>query len=570
MTPTRPTIPALLAAALCAFALSASARDIPDFGLIFNDDGDFSFVADDPQESVLHLESIVDSLVGTPVRTLVYSVGAGSDVLYYPTEVASVWGWRETKYDLMEQQEGDEEGTWGLRTRRIVAGMEAGIDPIRVAGERARENGLYFLPSYRMNDDHFMFEPFDYPLTGEFWIENHEDLIIGLENSPILSQELYGNLFDYTHEEVRNHRLAIIREVIERYSDIMDGIQLDFNRLQVLFPRGTAGERAHLVTDLVRQVREMLDEAGRREGRTMTLMARVPPAPANCTWAGLDIATWADENIVDIILPAQLMTLAHDMPIDEFVEIASRGNMTVYPSLYPRTSWHYPFSTTPTAADYAGRVIRHVSPELVRGAASNYWTMGAAGFEVFNFQHEDMGVRPFTDRVYRILRDLADERTMNGADRIYAITPAYYLDFEDNYQYSKQVPAAIPEGETLDLTIHVGEAPAGNPRQPLPRGIYLRAGLRDVSRDTSLSIALNGTSIHDGPASGLIPVGASVPANAPTAYLQIPIDDARLVRQGKNHVSFAVEGDSSGEGAQVVEVWLAVIYNREMLDMLVR
>lgn len=547
-----------------------AARDLPEFGLIFNDDGDFSFVADDPAESILHLESIIDSLVGTPVRTLTYCVGAGSDVLYYPTEVASVWGWRETKYDRMEQQEGDENATWGLRTRRIVAGMEAGVDPIRVAAERARENGLLFLPSYRMNDDHFIFEPFDYPLTGEFWIENHEELIIGLENSPILSQELYGNLLDYSHEEVRNHRLEIIAEVIDRYADVMDGIQLDFNRLQVLFPKGTAEERAHLVTDLVRQVRAKLDAAGEREGRDMALMARVPPTPANCTWAGLDIATWAREDLVDVILPAQLMTLAHDMPIDEFVRIASEGAMTVHPSLYPRTSWHYPFSETPSASDYTGRVIRHVSPDLVRGAASNYWAMGAKGFEVFNFQHDDMGVRPFTDRVYRILRDLGHERALNGADRIHAITPAYYLDHEDTYQYRKQIPAEVPAGESLDLTLIVGEAPAKSPWQPLPRAIYLRTGLRDVNAETVVTITLNGTPIHDGPARDLIPVSAAVPANAPTAYLQVPISDASLIRQGANDLSYAVSGGGDDIPAQVTEVWLAVIYNREMLDMLVR
>ena len=102
--------------------------------------------------------------------------------------------------------------------------------------------GMRFFPSFRMNDDHFVFDPHEYPLTGQFW-DKHQNLIIGLDRSPILSQKMYGNLFDFSHKEVRDHRLAVIKEVIDRYGDISEGIELDFNRTQIFFPRGH-GRRA--------------------------------------------------------------------------------------------------------------------------------------------------------------------------------------------------------------------------------------------------------------------------------------------------------------------------------------
>ena len=145
-------------------AVFSPAAPLPDFGVLLNDDGDFSFTSLDPAESVRNLKAQVDSLAGTSVKTLTWSVGAGSEILYYPTKVANVWGWRPIpeKY----------EKAFGSWSRKAQAGLAAGVDPIRVVGERAKALGIYFVPSYRMNDDHFIFDPMEYPLTGKFWLEN--------------------------------------------------------------------------------------------------------------------------------------------------------------------------------------------------------------------------------------------------------------------------------------------------------------------------------------------------------------------------------------------------------------
>jgi hypothetical protein len=218
----------------CRWCVAALPGDATDLGLMINSDGDLSFTEREPAASETALRERVRALRSTPIKTLMYSVGAGSDVLYYPTKVASVWGWRETSYDQKKE--------WGQRIANIKAGMRAGVDPVRVAGEEAKRLGMFFLPSYRMNDSHFMTDPQEYPLTGEFWMKNGQRLRIG--DSPILSRAEYGNLLDFSHAEVRDHRLGVVFEIIERYGDIMDGIEMDFNRVQVLFPRGNAHERA--------------------------------------------------------------------------------------------------------------------------------------------------------------------------------------------------------------------------------------------------------------------------------------------------------------------------------------
>ncbi|MBL9200781.1 MAG: hypothetical protein JNL39_09760, partial [Opitutaceae bacterium] len=279
--------------------------------ILQNLDGDLSFTGDTPAESRSNLERLIDEVAAGPATTLMWSVGAGSDVLYYPTRVASTWGWRRTKYH--------DDPRWSTRIERCRVALEAGLDAPRIAGERARLRGLRFVPSYRMNDSHYCSDPLNYPLTGRFWME-HQDATIGV--SPVAGYDAYRHLLDFSRPEVRAYRLGVILEVIGRYADLMDGLELDFNRFQIFFPPGTAADHAHLITDMLVQVRARLDEVAARQGRPLPLVVRVPPTLKNCTWSGLAVEEWLGRRLIQTIIPAQTMTLAHDMPVDEFVRLA--------------------------------------------------------------------------------------------------------------------------------------------------------------------------------------------------------------------------------------------------------
>src|SRR5690606_17402982 len=127
----------------------------------------------------------------------------------YPTKVASTWGWRPTTYE--------DDPRYAERIRRNREGIAQGGDALRVAGEQAKARGMYFFPSLRMNDSHFMTDPHDSPFTGRFWVE-HQDLTIG--ESPV-SRASYRELLDFSHEAVRQYRLDTIFEVIDRYADLI-------------------------------------------------------------------------------------------------------------------------------------------------------------------------------------------------------------------------------------------------------------------------------------------------------------------------------------------------------------
>lgn len=480
-----------------------------------NLDGDLSFVGDTPEESRRKLEELVDGIAKGPAKTLMWSIGAGSDILYYQTKVASTWGWRRTRYH--------DDPKWKTRIERCQRATEAGLDAPRIVGERARERGLGFYPSYRMNDAHYCSDPLEYPLTGRFWME-HQDASIGA--TPVPGVELYKHLLNYAREEVRAYRLGVILEAMERYADVMDGFELDFNRFQIFFPPGTAAENAHHMTELLAKVRLRMKDISAREKRALKLMVRVPPALKNCAWAGLDIEGWVKQGLVDGIIPAQVMTLAHDMPIDEFVKLAQPAGIEVIGSLYGRAGYHWPFSQENNIEAYGKEVSRTPGAPQFLGAALNQRHLGASGHQIYNFilhAHPDV---------------CAALSTQQGLRR-YQVTTAYFHDRTDTYEYRKQLPTPLKTGEETTLRVLMGESPAHST-------VQLRLGLHGANQDygsVTLAVRVNGKVLPT-PTPPVVTKGLRhgiAPSPATEAYAQwpVPVD---LLREGWNTVGVTVTG----------------------------
>ena len=155
---------------VCIFMIDASIaqtrktnHSTVDFGIVFNEDGDFAFLSPDPIRAKQLLELNVSAHAALGINTYTFSIGAGSDVLYYNTKVASPHGWRQTSYELKDSN-------WAARINNARSCIAAGMNAVLIAGKEAKRNGMRFMPSLRMNDSHFMSDPYNYPLTGKFWI----------------------------------------------------------------------------------------------------------------------------------------------------------------------------------------------------------------------------------------------------------------------------------------------------------------------------------------------------------------------------------------------------------------
>jgi len=517
-------------------------RPLPAFGLVFNDDADLSFVVPDRAQSEALLRANIAALADTPVRTLVYCVGMGGDLMYYDTKVASRVGWRkspdETSGSLMEKR---------MENARVC--LAQGADAVRTAGEAAKALGLRFIPSLRMNDAHFMTKPDEHAMTSEFWFKHRDRYTIG--DSPLPWQPAYGNLLDYTHEAVRQLRIDTVFEVLERNRDLVDGFELDFNRFQVFFPKGKAAAGAPLMTELVRRVRTRLDQLARETNRPLHLFVRVPPSLADCTTAGLEVERWMTERLVDLVSPAQIMTLAWDMPIADLVALGRKHGVAVHPSLYPRSSWRLPFPPGAGADRYAGmKLSREATLEEIRGAAAAYRGLGVDGLYLFNFYNAFGSLRPHDDRLYRVFRDVSRPENLAGQAKVFAVTKSYYNDGPGSYAYGKQLPAMIDATGALRLTLPVAEEPA---LAPFPlQGAELRIGFRGLPAEAAIAVHVNGRKLVEGrpAADARVSVrsitGTAVrPRDAAEDYVHVAVPDPTILRRGGNEVVVTLSGASA-------------------------
>jgi len=544
---------------VCLESLAAAPRTLPSFGVVFNDDADLAYVVPDRARSEALLTANVAALADTPVKTLVYCIGMGGDLVLYPTRVASEVGWRHSD----DEKPGS---LMAMRMENARVCIAQGADAVRTAGVAAKRYGLLFIPSLRMNDAHFMSNPDGHAMTSSFWLKNRDRLTI--KDSPLAFQKAYGNLLDYSHAEVRQHRLDAAFEAIARNEDLIDGFEFDFNRFQVFFPRGKAESGAPEISDMVRQLRERLDEVSRRQQRPMYLFVRIPPSLADARTAGLDVETWMEKGWVDLVSPAQIMTLAGDMPIADLIKLGQRHGVKIYPSLYPRTSWRIPYPSLEGVQRYHGlQVGREATLEEIRGAAAGYFAQGVDGFYLFNFYNAFGSTRPYPSSLYQVLRDTARVENGAGEARVYAVTKSYYHDGVGSYAYAKQLPAVVKKDQTLTLNLVMGETPATSVF-PLKES-ELRLGLRGLSPEVVMTVSVNGSMIYR----GKLPAGftwetrtlTGVLPKQPDAaekYVHIPISEPSIFKLGSNHVSVALS--EAGASTRLTDCEVRFAYHNDL------
>ncbi len=541
------------------FAADGVRRPIPAFGVIYNDDADLAYVVPDRARSEALLRENIAALADTPVKTLVYCLGMGGDLMLYDTKVASQVGWRKAP-----DEKPNSFMAMRMENARVCIGQ--GADAVRTAGEEAKRIGLFFIPSLRMNDAHFMVHPEGHSMTGAFWFKHRDQYTI--KDSPLSFQPAYGNLLDYSHAEVRQHRLDTAFEAIERNRDLIDGFELDFNRFQVFFPKGKAAEGAPKITEMIRQVRARLDQVAQQQRRSLYLFVRIPPSLADSRFAGLEVDTWIREGLVDVVSPAQIMTLAGDMPIRDLLELGKRHGVKVYPSLYPRTSWRLPFPETNSVNRYQGaQVSREATLDEIRAAAAHYFALQADGFYLFNFYNAFGSLRPQSESLYRVFRDLARPENLRGQPKVYVVTKSYYNDGPGSYAYGKQLPSSLAGSAPLVLTLPVAENPAET-AFPLKQ-CELRLGLRGVSADAVMVVTLNGKEVLSGAlprentwSTREILCAAPKQKDAAELYVHVPLSSPKLVRIGDNTITVALRGVT--KGAILTDCELRYAYHNDL------
>lgn len=244
--------------------------------------------------TVEDVNAAVDMVAGTQVTT--YMMCTGSSAVYYPSKYSNMLGddrggtlkacYDSATYNLWRRYWDNE--------KRLEA---EGTDMVSASLARARERGLETFITLRMNDLHFADTLSACKMAmEEFWLQNPQFWT----NDPSIGYNSAGAL-DYAHPQVREHKLALIREQLERFGPLIDGVDLDFMRFFVYFRADEARANSQIMTQFLCQVRSLVDSCAASLGRPLLLSARVAPTLAYNMEKGLDVAEWVRRGLLDFI-----------------------------------------------------------------------------------------------------------------------------------------------------------------------------------------------------------------------------------------------------------------------------
>ena len=296
-------------------------------------------------------EHMVATYAQSPVDLFLWSVG-GHEVFDFETDIGERVG---DGYDEL-----DEGGARRRDNIQHLVSQHGG--PVTLISKLCHEAGMAFFPSVRMNEHYDIpEEAYNY---GRFRRDHPEYLIGHPETEVKTGTQEWGirTGINYACPEVRAYMLAIISELIDRFD--IDGIELDFMRHPAFFRIEEAYASRYLATDLVRQVRQRLDEKGAREGRELDLAIRVPTTLADSSRIGLDAHAWIVEGLADILIAGGGFR-PFEIPIREFVEAAAGTDCRVYGCLEA--------------------LAGVLNEEKLRAICTRYWDAGVDGLYLFNY-----------------------------------------------------------------------------------------------------------------------------------------------------------------------------------------
>ena len=475
--------------------------------VILNNDGDDHLLRGEFSLEAF-LEMRTTPLPGSHVDSIFYCTGRPFGMFLHKTQIGDMFTIKEP---------------FAPARNNVVADMlEMGTDPLQVMVEFCREHDLEVFWSMRMNDVH------DGSHTPErphyYWSsfkEQHPEFLMGTRESP--PRHGSWSAVDYTHPEVRDFLFRVFEEVCQNYD--VDGIELDFFRhlnyfKTVAFGGQATEEELEMMTDLIRRIRTMAEEEGRRRGKPILVAVRVPDSVEFCRGMGFDLERWLAEGLVDILVATCYFQLN---PWEYLVELGRRYGVKVYPGL--------------SESRLQGEMppLRRQSQESYRARALRVWDSGADGVYLFNF---------FNPRA-AMLHEIGDPEALARLDKTYFVTmrpsrqrsynaPHYWLAGGEQFLnlpiLSPQDPLNVAAGEGQEVELMVADDVAEMARQGL--GPTATCHIMAAGGD-SLSVSLNGVELQE--------------RRRADQLLELPLP-ADLLRRGSNVFRFTYDPAQEAEG----------------------
>ena len=330
-------------------------------------------------------ESAINELVGTPVEAIMFCLGDGRTVLH-DTEVGELWGHNVEDWPHLVFRRAHQNATDLI---------QQGNDPLRLICDRAQVVGMKVYPTLLVQQGRG--ERSSDVRSSDFRF-NNTHLEIGAEGG--LNDSFSGlTCLNFKYEEVREERFAIIEETLKKYP--VDGFELQLNYSPYYFHPDESEIGRGIMTDWIRQVYTAVKSSGfERE-----LAIRIPASIEGCLKLGLDVCSWLEQEIVDVVIGQSLSgpeLLDQMTDFQPLVAAAQGKKCRVHAAIHSHVD-----------SDRLGEA----SIEMIRAAACNYWAQGIDGLYLAHW----FGNWPYQASFYQKLRELPYPDIMASQDKYYYI-----------------------------------------------------------------------------------------------------------------------------------------------------
>ncbi len=510
------------------------------YRVMWNDDGGTHGLYYPPLTAERYRQIHLGYHDGSPVDCYLFPICYSGYTTTYPTKARGF----AFIVDRLKQMEamganGNREGHKSLHCYHFAENIrrlfEQGHDPTELLLQESRRLGIDFWLHLRMNDWHHWASNEEDPerpglptglnLFSSPFYEAHPEYFIGADGIAGYKGEHPPTAMrwfqDFAHQEVRQVRLEVMVEACERYD--VDGFQYDFMRIPGYFKIGQERANAHLITDLIRESRAELDRIGEQRGKYLGFAVRVPSTIAGAQAIGLDVPTWINEGLVDIVVPSCFYCTDFGVDMQEWVELTQNTPVWIYPGLEEAYWAGY---TGEADVDFLwggqGAKRLRLSDEMINALAANHWASGVDGLYLFNWHCKSWE----GDRLN--LNNLGDPLRVKYRDKLYPLTRR-----DGQYEYCDlqvgPLPAQLGQ-EPLVMQMRIADdlAEAGTRLESCELWVHLV----NTSAEDYIEVKVNGHVLECG--NPLEPRTMHAPV-----WLQYPLAPEQ-VRQGYNEISLRV------------------------------
>jgi len=297
--------------------------------IIYNNDGDditgWSSVT--PAE---YLGRRMAHLAGTQVDSIFWSPGV-TTVVTFSSQVAET-------YDTVIPESIKPPERPALARDNVRRFKEEGLDPLTMTAEFCHQHDMELFLSYRMNDVH---DSHVLPWEMSHWKRDHPEYLFGRRGDNhrfgMENPRYVWSALNYEIPEVRDYIFRIMEDACQRYD--LDGLELDWMKVPMFFRptldlQPVGPKYVKIMNDFVRRVRKMTERVGRDRGRPLLLGCRVPRTVKHGLAVGLDVTTWLQEDLVDILtLGGGYVPMAMASEVRQMVSLAHQYDVPLYPCI---------------------------------------------------------------------------------------------------------------------------------------------------------------------------------------------------------------------------------------------